>query len=92
MSIGDGWFRGWLGVVEGVVAGHGVQGQDAVVGQGGDGLVMAFCLGCVCAGSRPGRRGRSAVRRRRRGTWRAWASCCHGGKRARRGSMSRSGV
>ena len=29
------------------------------------------CLGRVCAGSRPGRRGRSAVRRRRTGTWRA---------------------
>ena len=29
------------------------------------------CLGRVCAGSRPGRRGRSAGRRRRTGTWRA---------------------
>ena len=29
------------------------------------------CLGLVCAGSRPGRRGRSAGRRRRTGTWRA---------------------
>ena len=29
------------------------------------------CPGLVCAGSRPGRRGRSAGRRRRRGTWRA---------------------
>ena len=31
----------------------------------------ALCPGRVCAGSRPGRRGRSAARRRRRGTWRA---------------------
>lgn len=27
--------------VEGVVAGHGVQGQDAVVGLGGDGLAQS---------------------------------------------------
>ena len=38
VSSGCGWFRGWLGVVEGVVADHGVQGQDAAVGQGEDGL------------------------------------------------------
>ena len=44
VSSGGGWFRGWLGVVEGVVADHGVQGQDAAVGQGEDGLVMAFAL------------------------------------------------
>ena len=37
-------FRGWLGVVEGVVADHGVQGQDAAVGQGEDGLVVTFPL------------------------------------------------
>ena len=30
---------GW-GVVEGVVAGHGVRGQDAAVGQGEDGLAQ----------------------------------------------------
>ena len=42
----------------------------------------AFCLGCVCAGSRPERRGRSAVRRRRRGAMAclslllpAWETC-----------------
>ena len=33
-----------MGVVEGVVADHGVQGQGATVGQGEDGLVMAFAL------------------------------------------------
>ena len=42
-SVGR-WFRGWLGAVEGVVADHGMQGQDAAVGQGEDGLVMAFAL------------------------------------------------
>ncbi len=40
MSSGGGWFRGWLWVVEGVVAGHGVQGQDTVVGLGEDGLAQ----------------------------------------------------
>ena len=44
VSSGGRWFRGWLGAVEGVVADHGVQGQDAAVGQGEDGLVMAFAL------------------------------------------------
>lgn len=33
-----------MGVVEGVVADHGVQGQDAAVGQGEDGLVVTFPL------------------------------------------------
>ncbi len=31
-------------VVEGVVADHGVQGQDAAVGQGENGLVMTLAL------------------------------------------------
>ena len=44
VSSGCGEFRGWLGVVECAVADHGVQGQDAAVGQGEDGLVMAFAL------------------------------------------------
>jgi len=33
-----------LGVVEGAVSDHGVQGQDATVGQGEDDLVVAFPL------------------------------------------------
>ena len=44
VSSGGGWFCGWLGVVEGVVADHGVQGQDAAVGQGENGLVMTLAL------------------------------------------------
>ena len=40
VSSGGGWCRGWLWVVEGVVAGHGVQGQDTVVGLGEDGLAQ----------------------------------------------------
>ena len=40
VSSGGGQFRGWLGVVEGAVADHGVQGQDAAVGQGEDGLAQ----------------------------------------------------
>ena len=32
-QVAVGSFRGWLWVVEGVVADHGVQGQDAAVGQ-----------------------------------------------------------
>ena len=70
VSGGGGWFCGWLRVVEGVVADQGVQGRDAAVGQGEDGLAQGVCPGLVCAGSRPGRRGRSAGRRRRRRTWR----------------------
>ena len=31
-------------VVEGSISDHGVQGQDAAVGQGENGLVMAFAL------------------------------------------------
>ena len=45
VSSGCGEFRGWLGVVECAVADHGVQGQDAAVGQGEDGLVMTLALG-----------------------------------------------
>ena len=40
VSGGCGWFRSWLWVVEGVVADHGVQGQDAAVGQGEDDLAQ----------------------------------------------------
>ena len=39
------WVVSWPVVgCRGVVADHGVQGQDAAVGQGEDGLVMAFAL------------------------------------------------
>ena len=44
VSSGCGWFRGWLRVVEGSVADHGVQGEDAAVGQGEQGLVVALAL------------------------------------------------
>ena len=40
----------------------------------------AFCLGRVCAGGRPGKRGRSAARQRR--AWRTWGACCLRGRRA----------
>ena len=69
VSSGCGWFRGWLRVVEGSVADHGVQGEDAAVGQGEQGLAQGACPGPVCAGSRYGRRDLSG-RRRRTGTWR----------------------
>ena len=44
VSSGGGWLCCWLWIVEGAVSDHGVQGQDAAVGQGEDGLVMAFAL------------------------------------------------
>lgn len=44
VSGGGGWLCCWLGVVEGCVWDHGVQGQDAAVGQGEDGLAWAFAL------------------------------------------------
>ena len=91
VSSGCGWFRGWLRVVEGSVADHGVQGEDAAVGQGEQGLAQGACPGPVCAGSRRGRRDLSG-RRRRTGTWRVRVSYCRCGRRARRGSMSLSGV
>ena len=40
VSSGGGWFHGWLWVVEGVFADHGVRGQDAVVGQGEGGVAQ----------------------------------------------------
>ena len=43
--------------VEGAVADHGVQGQDAAVGQDEDGLAQDALPGFVCTGSRPGRWG-----------------------------------
>ena len=47
---------GWLGVVEGAVSDHGVQGEDAAVGQGEDGLVVAFALGSFALVVGPGDR------------------------------------
>ena len=39
------WVVSWLVVgCRGCLSDHGVQGQDAAVGQGEDGLVMAFAL------------------------------------------------
>ncbi|GAV93436.1 hypothetical protein ADENT20671_0179 [Actinomyces denticolens] len=40
VSSGGGQFGCWLWVMEGGVAGHGVQGEDAAVGQGDDGLAQ----------------------------------------------------
>ena len=70
----------------------GVQGRDAAVGQGEDGLVMVFALvafvlvvglgdGGVAQGGEGGG-GHGALE----------PPCCRRGRRARRGSMSRSGV
>lgn len=50
---------------------HGVQGQDTAVGQGEDGLVVAFPLLAFALVVGPGSRVRSAARRRWAGTWRA---------------------
>lgn len=45
VSSGRDKLVGWLGVVEGVVSEHRVEGEDASVGEGEDGLVVAFALG-----------------------------------------------
>ena len=43
-SSGGGWLRGWAWVVDGGVADHGLQGEDAAAGQGEECLVVTFSL------------------------------------------------
>ena len=56
VSSGCGELVGWLGVVEGAVFEHCVEGGDASVGQGEDGLARAFALVAFALVVRPGGR------------------------------------